>query len=191
MKKSKGKYLWIINDIFIFALVLLVWASAVFLANSEETELIEYEYVPTRKAINTEPIESMDIEHTHMDDVQMDIVELSYEDAQLLMKIAQAEAGNQGTDGMWLVMSVVYNRVNNPEFPDSYYDVIYQPYQFYTDGIGLTEISPECHEALARIEKGDIAPEIVAFEKVTNNSLEKYFCSAFNYRDHQFYTAKE
>ena len=46
------------------------------------------------------------------------ITELTYEEAQLLMKIAVAEAGNQGTEGMWLVMSVVMNRVKDPDFPD-------------------------------------------------------------------------
>lgn len=117
--------------------------------------------------------------------------EFSYEDARLLLEIAQAEAGNQGVDGMWLVMSVVYNRVHDPEFPDNYHDVIYQPYQFYSQGIGKTEITPECHEALAKLEMGNVAPQIVAFEKTTSKTLDQYFCSAFEYRDHQFYTLKK
>lgn len=119
-----------------------------------------------------------------------EVIELSLEDAQLLMKIAQAEAGNQGTDGMWLVMSVVINRVNCPDFPDSIRAVIYQPYQFAADRMDKVEITPEAHEALARIERGDIAPEIVAFETTDSSCLDVYFCKAFDYRDHQFYTAK-
>lgn len=119
---------------------------------------------------------------------EIKVNEFSYEDAQLLMGIAQAEAGNQGTDGMWLVMSVVFNRVNSSEFPNNYHDVIYQPYQFYSNGIGKEKISPECHEALARLEMGYVAPKIIGFEKKTNKSLDQYFCSAFDYKDHQFYT---
>lgn len=88
-------------------------------------------------------------------------------------------------------MSVVLNRVNNPEFPYNIHDVIYAENQFYAEGIGKTEISPECHEALARIERGDVAPQIIAFEKTTNRTLEKYFSSAFGYRDHVFYTLKK
>jgi len=121
---------------------------------------------------------------------EVDCVELTYEDAQLLMKIADAESHNQGPDGEWLVMSVVINRVNSPEFPDNVHDVIYQDYQFYTKGM-KKEASQEAHEALARIEKGDVAPEIIGFEKTTNKSLEKYFSSAFDYRDHRFYTLKK
>lgn len=114
--------------------------------------------------------------------------EFSYEDAQLLMGIAQAEGGNQGSDGMWLIMSVVLNRVNSSDFPDSIHDVIYQPSQFYAEGIGKTELTPECHEALARIECGDVAPQIIAFEKTTSKVLDQFFSEAFVYRSHAFYT---
>lgn len=124
-------------------------------------------------------------------DVKMNVNEFTYEEARMLLEIAQAEAGNQGADGMWLVMSVVYNRRDSEEFPDSIKEVIFQDSQFYTKGMGATEISPECHEALARIEKGDVAPEIIAFEKSTSNSLDVFFSSAFGYRDHNFYTLKK
>lgn len=119
-------------------------------------------------------------------------IELTYEDAQLLMQIAQAEAGNQGIDGMWLVMCSVWNRAHDPSglWPKTIRGVIFEPNQYYTKGM-KTEISPECHEALAKLEKGDIAPQIIAFEKTTNKSLEKYFSSAFDYKDHRFYTLKK
>ena len=121
-------------------------------------------------------------------EIQVNVNEFSYEEAQMLMEIAQAEAGNQGPDGMWLVMSVVFNRREAQEFPDSIEDVIFQDSQFYTRGMKATEISPECHEALARIERGEVAPMIVAFEKKSSNSLDVYFDKAFQYRDHNFYT---
>lgn len=124
-------------------------------------------------------------------EVKMNVNEFTYEEARMLLEIAQAEAGNQGADGMWLVMSVVYNRRDSEEFPDSIKEVIFQDSQFYTKGMGATEISPECHEALARIEKGDVAPEIIAFEKSTSNRLDHFFSSAFGYRDHNFYTLKK
>ena len=119
------------------------------------------------------------------------INEFTYEEAQLLMKVAQAEAGNQGEDGMWLVMSVVINRVNNDAFPDNLTDVVNQKHQFATvsnGGIDKVEISADCHRALARIEMGEVSPEIVAFETTQSKTLEKYFSNAFVYRDHVFYT---
>jgi N-acetylmuramoyl-L-alanine amidase len=113
--------------------------------------------------------------------------EFSYEDAQLLMKVAEAEAGNQGTDGMWLIMSVIINRVNSEDFPNTIHSVIYQEGQYSTVPlIGSTEPSTECHEALARIEMGNVQPEIVAFEN--GDSLDRYFSWAFKLGDHNFYT---
>lgn len=119
-------------------------------------------------------------------------ISIDYEDAQLLMKIGQAEAGNQGPDGIWLVMSVVMNRVESATFPDTITEVVSQKGQFSTYK-HLDGVTPcmDCHEALARIEKGDVAPDIIGFENVKSKSLERYFEPAFSYREHMFYTLKE
>jgi N-acetylmuramoyl-L-alanine amidase len=181
-KKSWGD---LILYLFLIIIVIFLWLE-VIQTRAEEIKRPVFEPIPKEEQLNTEEDGEI-FSRTH----EVDCIEFSYEDAQLLMGIAQAEAGNQGADGMWLVMSVVINRVNSPEFPDSIKAVIYQESQFYAKGIGKTEISPECHEALARIERGDVAPQIIAFEKTTNRTLEKYFSSAFGYRDHQFYTLKK
>lgn len=112
--------------------------------------------------------------------------ELTSSETQLLLKVAQAEAGNQGPDGIWLVMSCIVNRIGKAEFPNNLEAVVYQPYQFTTD-FG-SEISPDAYDALDRIERGDVAPQIVAFETSSSNVLEKYYNMAFSYRDHKFYT---
>lgn len=59
-------------------------------------------------------------------------IEVTYEDARRLMKIAAAEAGNQGPEGQLLVMRVVWNRVLSPHFPDTVQGVISQRGQFQT-----------------------------------------------------------
>lgn len=122
------------------------------------------------------------------------VVELSPEDGRLLMKIAQAEAGNQGTDGMYLVMSVVMNRVKSRSFPDTVHDVIYQEHQFSSVSNGHLDeeviLSSEAREALSWIESGEIAPGIIGFEVRESEELDKYFSCAFEYRDHKFYTEK-
>lgn len=112
--------------------------------------------------------------------------ELTSSETQLLLKVAQAEAGNQGPDGLWLVMSCIVNRISSSEYPNNLTDVVYQPYQFTTNF--KTEICPEAYDALDRIERGDVAPQIVAFETSSSNVLEKYYNMAFSYRDHKFYT---
>lgn len=122
-----------------------------------------------------------------------EVNEFTYEESQLLMHLAQAEAEDQGEDGMWLVMSVVMNRVNDPDWPDNITDVIYQKNQFSPvwDGrLYTVELSDDVHNALTRIESGDVAPEIIAFDKKESNDLEKYFRAVFGYRDHVFYVKK-
>lgn len=116
------------------------------------------------------------------------------EEQKLLMQIAQAEAGNQGEDGMWLVMSVVMNRVESKDFPDTIKEVIFQESQFSSVSDGNFDnaviISAEAQEALSRIENGDIAPLIIGFEVKSSQELDKYFLAAFEYKDHRFYTKK-
>ena len=128
--------------------------------------------------------------------------EFRFEEAQELMKLAQAEAGNQGEDGMWLVMSTVLNRRADEDWPDSILEVINQHcktksgstiWQFESVGNGMiekVEISQEAHNALARIERGEVAPSIIAFETKNSDALDKYFMPAFEHKDHRFYTKK-
>lgn len=123
-----------------------------------------------------------------------DAREFTYDEAQMLMRIAQAEAGNQGVEGMKLVMMVVLNRVASDHFPDTIEGVIFQDNQFQPVSDGRyyeVEISTEAHLALADIETGKpIDTSIIGFEVSTNKSLEKYFDYAYTYGDHDFYTEK-
>lgn len=119
-------------------------------------------------------------------------VEVSYEDAQCLMKIAESEAGDQGVDGMALVMKTVLNRVENENFPDTVYGVVSQEGQFQSFANGRYEIaepSLDAHMALAEIEEGLFDKDtVIAFEIAGNRSLDKYFFYAFTLNGHDFYT---
>ena len=119
------------------------------------------------------------------------IIEVTYEEAQELLKIAWCESGNQGIEGQRYVMSVIINRVNSPDFPNSIHDVIFQEHQFATSGMDKAAPTWETHYALAAIESGDVIPEIVAFETKTSNVLDAYFTEAFTYKDHKFYTVSK
>ena len=118
------------------------------------------------------------------------IIEVTQAEAVELMQIASAEALDQGTPGMLLVMSVVMNRVASPDYPDTIHDVIHQDHQFYTAGMKSAELTPDVHMALAQLEMGCLYPEIVAFERLENNSLDVYYDEAFDFKDHTFYTVK-
>lgn len=110
-----------------------------------------------------------------------------------LCRIAQAEAGNQTEDGMYLVMSVVLNRMASDAFPASIHSVIHQKGAFSAVKNGSfdkAEPSEECLMAFERIAGGDIAPEIIAFETKNSDVLDQYFLYAFTHKDHKFYTKK-
>ena len=121
-----------------------------------------------------------------------DVHVYTQEDASLIKRIALAEGETEGPDGMWLIMSVIVNRVNDPDFPDTVHDVIYQKNCFSSlrDGnfAKAAVTSDECEEAFARIEAGDICPQVVAFEGIQSDVLSEWFMEAFTYRNHKFYT---
>lgn len=131
------------------------------------------------------------------------IIDISYKEAALLKRLAMAEAGGEGIKGQWLVMSVVLNRVADPEWPDSITDVIYQYgvtkdgrkiYQFscVSDGrIDGIEVSGDSGAALAKIEAGDVAEDIVAFEVTSSNVLDTWFKYSYTYKHHKFYTKSD
>lgn len=73
------------------------------------------------------------------------------EESQMLLKLAMAEAEDQGVIGKALVIDVVRNRVESDKFPDSIEEVIFQPKQFspIEDGRYDTAVpDAECYEAL-------------------------------------------
>ncbi len=171
------------------AMILGTEAAAIsdFQSNSqEEIKTVEFEPIPL-EVIYAQAGDYTLGERTH------DVHLINKEDRDLMLRCAFAEGGNQGEDGMWLIMSVIMNRVENPNFPNSIREVIYQPHQFsvVTDG-RIDEVEPtEATEmAMVRIEDGEIAPEIVAFERKNSHVLDEWFTYAFTYRDHAFYTPK-
>ena len=153
---------------------------------------VDFEYIRLiEQRENTEPpvkeAEIGSIERTH--DVQL----MTREDRALMMKVATAEGEDQGEDGMWLILSVIMNRVEDPDYPDNIHDVIYQPYQFTSildKRAEEAEPTEACEMAMVRIEEGEIAPEIIAFDLKDAGILEKYFEPVFDYRDHRFFVKK-
>lgn len=96
-------------------------------------------------------------------------IDITTEDIELLARLAWREARGEKLLGMRLVVEVVLNRVLNEHFPDTIYDVLYQPGQFAPDyGVPeLDEITPTeaQYEAvrLAITETPILEPDVVFF----------------------------
>jgi len=139
-------------------------------------------------------IEQSDQQNSYVSEPE--IVELDFDEAQLLMKLAWSEAGNQGIKGQLAVMNVVMNRVADENFPDTVEEVIYQKlgkyYQFTVVGNGVfknAEPTEETHLALAKLESGeDISQGALYFEAPTKKSWHKNH-REFLFEDygHRFY----
>lgn len=95
------------------------------------------------------------------------------DDLQLLSCIVWAEAGNQDAHGKELVADVVLNRVDDPRFPDTIREVIFQKGQFSTVRNGALDkayynVTQECFDAVSN-------------ELLSRNDSEALFFCAGNY----------
>lgn len=117
----------------------------------------------------------------------------SGEDEYLLVKIAMAEAEGEDVDGKALVILTVLNRVGSDEFPDTIYDVIYQPDQFSPVGSGrfdAVEPSDECYQALNMVINGwDESQGALYFESCSeaDNWHSRNLEHLFTHGRHRFY----
>lgn len=122
---------------------------------------------------------------------------ITQEDYEALLRIVEAEAGNQDEIGRILVANVVFNRVRNEEFADSIYDVIFQNdgdvYQFQPiiDGnyyrVNVSEITKQC--VIRALSGEDYSKGALYF--TTSTSPYSWFNSEltfiFNHGAHYFY----
>lgn len=84
------------------------------------------------------------------------IVEVDYNDAQLLLCISRAEGG-AGLDGQLWVMRTIYNRTIDSRFDDTIQEVVTAPKQFEVYANGMykdADINANSHLALAMLERG-------------------------------------
>lgn len=160
MKKELGRFLWM-------AIILIIWGVICYFVfgvgkTTYEIKTVEFEPLDAQKT---------DIKIYSVEEIMNEIVRESkderkpdtgftQEEAEMLMKIAMAEAEGEGVEGKAWVMAVVLNRVKDSRFPDTIEDVIFQKfkdkYQFSPIGDGRyfsAEPNLECHLALAEIEK--------------------------------------
>lgn len=95
---------------------------------------------------------------TQMPEAKEEVVKLTAEEKEVLLKIAMAEAEGETTEGKVMVMAVVLNRMENEGFPDTAKEVIYQKDQFAVMGKNgryfTTTPDEDCKKALEMIQSG-------------------------------------
>ena len=99
--------------------------------------------------------------------------ELSEEDYEALLKIVQAEAGNEDEEGKMLVAGVVLNRVQSDKFPDTVVQVVMQQEE------GVYQFSPVANgsyfKAKATQDTIDAVERVLCGEDITQGAL--YFAA--------------
>lgn len=118
-------------------------------------------------------------------------VDITYDEAQMLMKIATAEAEIDGVEGMAMVMAVILARVKDERFPDTIEGVIFQEKQFspIMDGRYYKAVlSAKSHQALAAIEMGKYNDvDALYFENAVDSWQSKNCEYLYTIGHHRFY----
>ena len=124
------------------------------------------------------------------------IIQLTTEEADMLMRLAQIEAGENDPLAIAYVMKVVMNRVESDDFPDTVKEVLYQKEkgicQFgtvYTPEFKQTVPNVNAHYALYLLESGQINIEALYFEAtwVKDSWQSRHREVEFEYAGHRFY----
>ena len=159
--------------------------------NPIEIKTVKFEAIEPQKTINAQGIMDELVKESQDEHRQGDRG-ITYEEAQMLMKIAMAEAESDGIEGKAMVMAVVLNRVNDDRFPDSIKGVIFQDKQFspVKDGrYEKAEPDAECHLALAEIEMGNYSDvEALYFENASDSWQARNCQYLYKVCHHRFYT---
>lgn len=138
-----------------------------------------------------DPVVREVIELVPEEDVHTDGVVLPYATYRMFAGLLQAEAGNQDEYGKRLVADTVLNRVNDPTFPNTIVDVIYQSNQFSVVGNGQLqkyidgrlEIPEENFQIIAEELFDQANYDVVFFQ---SGGWSPYGQRAFKYGDHYF-----
>lgn len=115
--------------------------------------------------------------------------EIYYDELGLLAYLVYAEAGNQDLTGKKLVADIVLNRMEDPRFPDTISEVIYQKNQFYPRGSRRLEwaakhVTNECYQAVSEEIDGERTDPNIFF--YCANYYQPYGRPAYKYGDHYF-----
>lgn len=126
-------------------------------------------------------------------------------DYNALLHIVEAEATGEGILGKMIVARVVLNRVDNPNFPNTIYDVVWEKnngvpqFSPTTDGrISSLDITKDTREAVNRVINGEDYSQGALFfsarDQADQNAMVWFdgeLTKLFTHGGHEFYTLSE
>ena len=111
---------------------------------------------------------------------------LEKSDIDLLALVTMAEAEGESEYGKRLVIDTILNRVDSPKFPDSVYDVVYQPNQFTSMWNGRVDrcyVREDIRQLVIEEAKARTNSEVVFFR---TNHYSNYGTPVFQEGNHYF-----
>lgn len=177
MYKRAINGLLVLNLIFLFGIICVKGISQNRQAAVPACELKLDERVLATREASTMGIVDTAVSGQRVADVQ--VVErsecylLEEEEMDILMRIVEAEAGNQDVEGRLLVANVILNRVESDQFPDNVRDVVFQKEN------GVSQFSPVSNGRIWKVEISEETSEAVeralAGEDISDGAL--YFAA--------------
>lgn len=186
------KRVWALGVIFVLMRLFWLFNHPLIICADEDIKL-KFEPIEEQMSIDYEypPEEIFEEEYETGIIFKANTIDVDYDDAQMLMKIAMAEAEGDGVEGKAMVMAVVLNRVNDDRFPNTIEEVIFQEHQFspISDGRYYEAVPDnECHLALAEIEKGNyVDVEALYFENAKQSWQQSNCEYLYTIGHHRFY----
>lgn len=104
--------------------------------------------------------------------INTQIIQLTYDEAQILMKVSRAEGGPTLLGQLWTMRTII-NRVQSNDFPNNVIDVITEEGEFevvWTGKYKDAEINVDTHIALAMIEQGWNKTQGALFFEASSNT---------------------
>lgn len=121
---------------FMMAMVGYIYSDKAVSANTNQTT--GYIVVRTNEPETTTRTEVKDISNADL---------ITMDDAVLIAKLVLAEAEGEPEMGKRLVIDTVLNRLESEDFPNTVYDVVYQPYHYDPAWDGRIELFSELDDA--------------------------------------------
>ncbi len=172
-------------------LFFLAFMAVISVFNTQAGEYSENEIKVEFEPLDAQMMMDIIVRETETGTLERPDEEMTFEEAQELMKIAMAEAESDGIEGKAMVMAVVLNRVKDERFPNTVHDVIFQEKQFSPISDGrYYRVTPdvECHLALAEIEKGTYSHiDALYFENASASWQAKNCEYLYTVGHHRFY----
>ncbi len=127
------------------------------------------------QAIEITPVSMPVVTYIPIEDIsESSAEEIAEEDISLIALVTMAEAEGECEKGKRLVIDTILNRMDSEHFPDTVYDVIYQPYQFSSMWNGRVD----------RCEVRDDICQLVKEELEVRTNYDVIFFSAGCYSDY-------